>query len=81
MAENAINFIEIFSSDDDRSPQKPTSIVKTEKKEKIEDLDCIILDFDPFESIDVSKKLSIEDEPSSADDVSIIYDRGSVRKR
>lgn len=80
MAGDALNFIEIFSSDDDRSPLKPSSIVKTEKDEKnMEDLDCVILDFDPFENIDLSKKLSIEDKPS-AEDISIIFERGRVVK-
>ncbi|RWR87407.1 hypothetical protein CKAN_01634800 [Cinnamomum micranthum f. kanehirae] len=81
MAGDALNFIEIFSSEDDRSPLKPSSIVKIEKDEKnMEDLDCIILDFDPFENIDLSKKLSIEDKPS-ADDISIIFERGRVACR
>lgn len=80
MAGDALNIIEISSSDDDSSPPKPSSIVKTEKDEKnVEDLDCIILDFDPFEDIDVSKKLSIEDKPS-AEDISIISERGRVVK-
>eukprot|EP00268_Persea_americana_P049817 TRINITY_DN5361_c0_g3_i2.p1 TRINITY_DN5361_c0_g3~~TRINITY_DN5361_c0_g3_i2.p1 ORF type:complete len:176 (+),score=23.52 TRINITY_DN5361_c0_g3_i2:50-529(+) len=81
MAGDALNFIEIFSSEDDRSPLKPSSIVKTEKDEKnMEDLDCIILDFDPFEDIDLSKKLSIEDKPST-EDLSVIFERGLVACR
>lgn len=44
-----------LSLDNDGSPLKPSGIVKTETDEKkVDDLDGIILDFDPFEYIDLS---------------------------
>ncbi|XP_058085537.1 uncharacterized protein LOC131233002 isoform X2 [Magnolia sinica] len=90
MAGDAVTVIEISSSDDDdyeytrlipalRPPAKKITPVKTEKKEnKVGDLDCFILDFDPFEAINLSKKLVLEDsdDADEADEVSVVSERG-----
>ncbi|XP_058085536.1 RPM1 interacting protein 13-like isoform X1 [Magnolia sinica] len=95
MAGDAVTVIEISSSDDDdyeytrlipalRPPAKKITPVKTEKKEnKVGDLDCFILDFDPFEAINLSKKLVLEDsdDADEADEVSVVSERGPVACR
>ena len=66
-----------FSGEEDESPIKtPIFCVKRDadikRKEEIED--CFILDFDPFDSIDLSK-LSITDAHS---ELSVVAEKGQV---
>ncbi|KAF8412808.1 hypothetical protein HHK36_000778 [Tetracentron sinense] len=66
--------IEIWSSSDMKKNALDMKVV--------EDEDCFILDFDPFESIDLSKKLNISmDDDNDASDLSVIAERGQVACR
>ncbi|KAF8412809.1 hypothetical protein HHK36_000780 [Tetracentron sinense] len=74
--------------EDDGSP--PRSIFCL-KKSSIADIklieekeDCFILDYDPFESIDISKILTIstpDDDDDDAPDLSVVSERGQVACR
>ncbi|KAL6008456.1 hypothetical protein ACLOJK_033967 [Asimina triloba] len=91
MAKKPIVVIEISSDDDDETPlranvRRPAGTIRAIKTEKPakparppEDLDCFILDFDPFASIDLSKKLVLDDDVDGAEEISIVSERGPVR--
>ncbi|RZC51266.1 hypothetical protein C5167_019688 [Papaver somniferum] len=84
---NGIEVIDICSSSDeeDESPFIPyrsiNSAMKDEnkRKQRVIDDDCLILDFNPFESID---KLSINDAKESEDeDLTVVAEIGQVACR
>ncbi|XP_068651458.1 RPM1 interacting protein 13-like [Aristolochia californica] len=81
--------IEIWSSDDDAEGERMGKTgkkgpIKKERKsgmkgvKDMEELDCVILDFNPFDTAYLSKKLSV-DEPDQ--DLSVIAERGQVACR
>lgn len=53
---------------------------KSNNKKRFQDYDadCVVLDYNPFESIDLSVKLSLNN--NNTDDVSIISEKGQVRE-
>lgn len=69
--------------DEDGTPVRPVFCLKryTDLKHFEETEDCFILDFDPFESVDISK-LSVSKTLDSADDanndISVIAEKGQV---
>jgi hypothetical protein len=76
------------SEEEDGSPLRPIFCLNRKNNADIkrieETQDCFILDFDPFESIDLSK-LSVSNNPSDADadsdgasDLSVIAEKGQV---
>ncbi|MCL7035272.1 hypothetical protein MKW94_008365 [Papaver nudicaule] len=84
---NGIEVIDIWSSDEeddyDESPVIPyksiNSAMKDEnKKKRVIDDDCLILDFNPFETID---KLSIHDAKESDADLIVTAETGQVACR
>ncbi|OVA01240.1 hypothetical protein BVC80_1653g3 [Macleaya cordata] len=90
MEKDGIVVIEIWSSSDEEEDESPVMMTKTmnsamkdeNKKKKIRafgnDDDCLILDFNPFESIN---KLSINDNDENNQDISVIAEIGQVACR
>lgn len=69
------------SEEEDGSPLRPIFCLKRENNADIkrveETQDCFILDFDPFDSIDLSK-LSVHADSDGASDLSVIAEKGQV---
>lgn len=92
MGESELDVIEISSislnmsgkgEDEDGTPVRPVFCLKrnTDLKHFEETEDCFILDFDPFESVGISK-LSLSETLDFADgannDISVIAEKGQV---
>ncbi|KAK4277655.1 hypothetical protein QN277_015618 [Acacia crassicarpa] len=80
-----IEIISLSSSEEDDSPIR--AIVCLKRRDDIkrveESEDCFILDFDPFESADISKLTLKNENPADEDvsDISIIAEKGQVACR
>ncbi|KAK4571026.1 hypothetical protein RGQ29_029749 [Quercus rubra] len=90
MAKNGTQLIEISPSSSERyseeeedngTPLRPVFCVKRNTDiKRIEEIEeCFILDFDPFDSVDISK-LSVSNSPID-DEVSVVAEKGQVACR
>ncbi|XP_028806607.1 uncharacterized protein LOC114761416 [Neltuma alba] len=81
----SIEIISLSSSEEDDSPIRPIFCLKRRDdiKRVEESEDCFILEFDPFESVDLSKLALEKKNPPDEDvsDLSIIAEKGEVACR